>query len=73
MSKHSNEQTGKKSTKLQDMDSPLRNDQDANADRGGTTDMDSVVRKDHRNSTGSGIGSKTNVTGSDFDGQVADQ
>jgi hypothetical protein len=52
---------------------PEITDQDANADRGGTTDMDSGIRKTHSPGMGSGIGSKREATGSDFDGQVADQ
>ena len=70
------QQTNDRSQKKVQQDltgSQVRSDQDANADRGGTTDMDSSVRKDNRNSTGSGLSSKSNVTGSDFDGQVADQ
>ena len=50
-----------------------RAEQDANADRGGTTDMDSVIRKTHSTGSGSGISTKRTVTGSDFDGQVKDQ
>jgi hypothetical protein len=52
--------------------------QNASATRGGTTDMDhhglhggsgNTSRATH----GSGISTKRTVTGSDFDGQVADQ
>jgi hypothetical protein len=50
-----------------------RAEQDANADRGGTTDMDSIIRKTHSTGSGSGISTKRFVTGSDFDGQVKDQ
>ena len=73
MDKHSKEQEGSKDTGIDRLSSPGRTDQDANADRGGTSDMDSSVRKDTGNSAGSGISTKTNVTGSDFDGQVTDQ
>ncbi|HEU0110949.1 MAG TPA: hypothetical protein VFQ73_08745 [Flavisolibacter sp.] len=71
--KQSNDHSEKRNTKLEEAVTPSRTDQDANADRGGTTDMDSAIRKDTRNSTGSGMASKTSVTGSDFDGQVVDQ
>lgn len=47
--------------------------QDANADRGGTTDMDSTIRKTHSTGSGSGISTKREISGSDFDGQVVDQ
>jgi hypothetical protein len=52
--------------------------QDASASRGGTTDMDhrshrGATGETHNNSAGSGMASKTSVTGSDFDGQVVDQ
>ena len=72
MEKQTNDR-GQKKIQQDLTEGPARSDQDANADRGGTTDMDSSVRKDIRNSTGSGLGSKSNVTGSDFDGQVTDQ
>lgn len=48
-------------------------EQDTNADRGGTTDMDSTIRKTHSTGSGSGISTKREVSGSDFDGQVVDQ
>ena len=74
MSRHSNEELekgkGKAVTQAQD---PARSDQDANADRGGTTDLDSSIRKTHTAGSGSGMGTKRGVTGSDFDGQVTDQ
>lgn len=50
-----------------------RADQDANADRGGTSDLDNITRRTHSTGTGSGLSTKRNVTGSDLDGQVADQ
>jgi hypothetical protein len=59
--------------KVQDTIGAGRADQDANADRGGTTDLDSTIRRGHSTGTGSGLSSKTSVTGSDLDGQVKDQ
>ncbi|HEU4471222.1 MAG TPA: hypothetical protein VFR58_09070 [Flavisolibacter sp.] len=52
--------------------------QNASATRGGTTDMDqSSVRGAAGNSSrgahGSGIGTKTGLTGSDYDGQVTER
>ena len=58
---------------LQDQVGRERSDQDANADAGGLSDLTGATRRDTRNSTGSGIHSKSNVTGSDLDGQIADQ
>ena len=46
---------------------------DQNLDQGGLADLTGATRRDTRNSTGSGTHSKSNVTGSDLDGQVADQ
>jgi hypothetical protein len=74
MEKHSNEPA--KHKKLKDVEETIgagRAEQDANADRGGTADMDSSIRKTHSTGKGSGISTKTFVTGSDFDGQVQDQ
>jgi hypothetical protein len=48
-------------------------DQDANADRGGTTDLAGTVRRSASNSVGSGMSTKLGRTGSDFDGQINDQ
>lgn len=59
--------------KLEETIGANRAAQDANADSGGTTDMDSTIRKSAAGGTGSGLSSKTAVTGSDFDGQVSDQ
>jgi hypothetical protein len=74
MSKHSKEQSkNKRDEALENTIGANRAEQDANADRGGTTDMDSVIRKTHTTGTGSGLASKRFVTGSDFDGQVKDQ
>lgn len=74
MSKHSRDNSdSSRNEKLENTIGADRAEQDANADRGGTTDMDSVTRKTHSTGTGSGISTKTFVTGSDFDGQVADQ
>jgi len=74
MSKHSHERSkNKKNIDTEKAIGTERTDQDANADRGGTTDMDSAIRKTHYTGSGSGIGTKRFVTGSDFDGQVKDQ
>ncbi len=52
--------------------------QNASATRGGTTDMDhhgthGASGNSSRSSHSSGVTTKNSVTGSDFDGQVADQ
>jgi len=50
--------------------------ENAAPNRGGTTDMDQsalTVDRDDRTSRGSGITTKNNVSGSDFDGQVSGQ
>lgn len=59
--------------RLEDTIGAGRADQDANADRGGTADLDNITRRTHSTGTGSGISTKRGVTGSDLDGQVADQ
>jgi hypothetical protein len=59
--------------RLEDTIGAGRADQDANADRGGTSDLDNLTRRTHSVGSGSGISTKRNVTGSDLDGQVADQ
>ncbi len=49
--------------------------ENASASRGGTTDLDDeslTVDRTSRNERGSGIATKRNVTGSDFDGQTSD-
>jgi len=51
--------------------------QNASANRGGTTDMDSEALRNatgtsSRGNRGSGITTKRNVTGSDYDGQVSE-
>jgi hypothetical protein len=51
--------------------------QNASANRGGTTDMGSEALRDAtgasgRGQHGSGISTKRNVTGSDYDGQVSE-
>jgi hypothetical protein len=74
MSKHSKDRSkNKRDEAIERTIGADRAEQDANADRGGTTDMDSVIRKTHTTGTGSGISTKRFVTGSDFDGQVKDQ
>ncbi|HVF81493.1 MAG TPA: hypothetical protein VM884_06150 [Flavisolibacter sp.] len=48
--------------------------QNASANQGGTTDMDNeslVAGRTSATERGSGISTKRNVTGSDYDGQVA--
>ena len=48
--------------------------QNASANQGGTTDMDNealIAGRTNATERGSGISTKRNVTGSDFDGQVA--
>jgi hypothetical protein len=52
--------------------------QNASPSRGGTTDMDhnalrGATGNSSRGNQGSGIGTKTGVTGSDYDGQVTDR
>jgi hypothetical protein len=52
--------------------------QNASGSMGGTTDMDhrsyrGATGNTNNNSAGSGMASKTSVTGSDFDGQIVDQ
>lgn len=53
------------------------NQQNTSASRGGTTDMDQSSIRDaagnaERTPSGSGMHTKTSVTGSDFDGQVSE-
>ena len=72
MTKHSKDRSENKKDLERTIDAG-RTEQVANADRGGTTDMDSTIRKTHRTGTGSGMATKRFVTGSDFDGQVKDQ
>lgn len=48
--------------------------QNASANQGGTTDMDNealIAGRTSATERGSGISTKRNVTGSDYDGQVA--
>lgn len=59
--------------RLQDTVGTGRNDEGVSNDRGGTADLDGIVRRSHSTGTGSGMASKQGVTGSDLDGQVADQ
>ncbi len=74
MSKHSKKTEREERDKaVERVSTPNRTDQDANADTGGTTDMDSSIRKKHSTGTGSGMATKRSVSGSDFDGQVVDQ
>jgi hypothetical protein len=52
--------------------------QNASATRGGTTDMDhhsttGATGGSNRGNHGSGMGTKREVTGSDYDGQVTDR
>lgn len=69
-----NEQNDQKNTgRLEDTIGAGRADQDANADRGGTADLDNLTRRTHSPGSGSGMSTKRGVTGSDLDGQVADQ
>jgi len=61
----------------QEKNEDLRRDsgrQNASATRGGTTDLDEdalTVDRDRRQERGSGINTKREVTGSDFDGQLS--
>lgn len=79
-----NDQTNKQNTENKDKDSKLgkhimenaaREDggmENASANRGGTTDMDTealTVGRKNESERGSGLHTKSNVTGSDFDGQ----
>lgn len=74
MAKHSKDRTkNENDAAIERTIGANRAEQDANADRGGTTDMDSTIRKTHSTGRGSGISTKRFVTGSDFDGQVKDQ
>ena len=75
MSKHSNDRSkNERDEAIERTIGADRAEQDANADSsGGTTDMDSVIRKTHTTGSGSGMSTKRFVTGSDFDGQVKDQ
>jgi hypothetical protein len=50
--------------------------QNASANRGGTTDLDDealTVDRDRRDERGSGIATKREVTGSDYDGQLSSE
>lgn len=50
--------------------------QNASASRGGTTDLDDealTVDRDRRDERGSGIATKREVTGSDYDGQLSQE
>lgn len=59
-------------------DNMMHEHQNASANRGGTTDMDDEALRGasgntSRANSGSGITTKKNVTGSDYDGQVSEQ
>jgi hypothetical protein len=74
MSQKSNERkSDKRNEDIENTIGAGKAEQDANADRGGTTDMDSTIRKTHSTGSGSGVSTKREVSGSDFDGQVMDQ
>ncbi len=65
------------STAREDMTSTNSDHQNASATGGGTTDMDNEatgnsVRSGSRAGSGSGINTKRNVTGSDYDGQLSE-
>ncbi len=58
-------------------DNMMHEHQNASANRGGTTDMDDEATRGAAGNTsrahrGSGISTKRNVTGSDYDGQVSE-
>ncbi|MBD0294700.1 MAG: hypothetical protein ICV84_05770 [Flavisolibacter sp.] len=59
----------------QDLDINRGGQQNASANRGGTTDMDNDAiagaGRDTRTERGSGISTKRGVTGSDYDGQLS--
>ena len=60
--------------RLQDQVGADRNSGDnTNIEHGGLSDLTGATRRGSGNSTGSGIRTKSNLTGSDLDGQVADQ
>lgn len=61
----------------EDMTKSNSDHQNASATRGGTTDMDNDNLSSSRSSgsragSGSGITTKRNVTGSDYDGQISE-
>jgi len=61
----------RKSGKLSN-DNGNQEHQNASANRGGTTDMDSeALSGTSGNRSGSGVKTKPNITGSDYDGQVS--
>ena len=74
----SNQQQNRSGGMREDMTSSNSDHQNASANRGGTTDMgsDNALRgatgASSRSNRGSGVSTKRNVTGSDYDGQVSE-
>ena len=70
------ENDNRKSRSSEELTSSNSDHQNASANRGGTTDMDSEALGNRssgsRSGRGSGITTKRNVTGSDYDGQLSE-